>query len=133
MQDRVPGPAFNPLSSEKIEHQNMMRRMKSSGLKGQLYDRNQMANNLQEMESMYEDDDEMSGMLQDMKQQASPEGQAGNEGADSEPSLLGEMKDSFGSVVNNVVGSAGKAANAVKSTFSKMTGAAAGSGEDAEL
>eukprot|EP00199_Chlamydomonas_sp_CCMP681_P005464 CAMPEP_0119107866 /NCGR_PEP_ID=MMETSP1180-20130426/12000_1 /TAXON_ID=3052 ORGANISM="Chlamydomonas cf sp, Strain CCMP681" /NCGR_SAMPLE_ID=MMETSP1180 /ASSEMBLY_ACC=CAM_ASM_000741 /LENGTH=243 /DNA_ID=CAMNT_0007093413 /DNA_START=60 /DNA_END=787 /DNA_ORIENTATION=+ len=60
--DRVPMPQFKPMDEEKIKHQKMMRTMKAAGLKGTMYNRDDMMSQMGNMKGEDDDDEDYPGM-----------------------------------------------------------------------
>jgi len=127
--DRPAGPKFKALTDEAAQHAKLMRSLKASGLSGQMYDRASLQDEMTQMQDEFEDDDEMSALLKQTQAAAA-------EGGDKPEGLMGDVKQAASKVVDSVVETAGSVASsvgdAVKSTFSKLTGKKGGGNDDDE-
>lgn len=134
LQDRKPGPPHVPMSPDEAQREQMMASMKAAGLGGQMYSRDDIASQLENLKEMGEDGDIPKTPLHEVKDEAAePSGEGLQaqvaKARETVQEVVGQAKDAAAAVVDKagsfLKGSLGK----LSSSFKQSTG----SSDDEEL
>jgi len=105
-EDRAPGPAHVPMTEEQQKMDEMMAKMKASGLGGKLYDKDALKAQMEALQEQADDGDFGEVHLKEQEQQQQQQQGAGGTGEQ----LLQQAKETATSVVNKVKGLWGRLA-----------------------
>lgn len=120
MQDRKPGPKHEAIGEDELKNKKLMRSMKAAGLSGQMYNRDNIMQQMQDLQEQADDADFPTHKLEEVGEQAAA---AGSSVQDTVKAAVGTVTDAATKVVD-------QAGSFIKNAFGKLSSSVKGADKD---